>query len=351
MKINTIKKLLVLVLVLVLSTNYSFAQLGINSDNSEPSTNAMLDVKSSTKGILIPRVSSDLASPTEGLLYYNTTGHNFRYYDGSAWQNALFGNQWNVNGSKISYSGGNVGIGVLDPLYKLHVVGNFHTTGYITTDGWLGIGGYPNYKLNVFDGSLAITNTIDSKTWAFSYSSANNYLYLNEGSTPRMYFLNGGYVGIGVVPVYPLDVSGSIHSSNNLRADGNAYIDGTANIEGAAYVNGGKGVAYNVLDNNNIKIARFVTPQPATWGTPPAEYPIPAHGSHEITINLPAGYTSTPAVLVGSQYASGGDAGELYRAILVIYGCNNTQCTGKIINTDNSAMDYWVRWNLVAIGN
>ena len=347
MKINTLK--ILAVFAFVLSSNYLFAQLGINSDNSAPNSSSMLDVKSSTKGILIPRVSADLASPTEGLLYYNTTGHNFRYYDGTAWQNALFGNQWNINGSKISYSAGNVGIGVADPLYKLHVGGSIHATGFITTDGWLGIGGYPNYKLNVFDGSLAITNTIDSKSWSFSYSSSGNYLHLNENSSSRVYFQNGGYVGIGVVPSYPFDVNGSIHTSSNLRAEANLYIDGTANIGGAAYVNGGKGVAYNLLDNNNIKIAHFVTPQPAAWGTPPAEYPIPAHGSREITINLPAGFTSTPVVMVASQHTSGGDAGELYRAILVIYGCNATQCTGKIINTDNASMDYWVRWNLIAM--
>jgi hypothetical protein len=114
MKINQLQLLFALILF-IFSQNFVKAQLGINSDNSAPSTNAMLDVKSTTKGVLLPRVESDLASPTEGLLYYNNTGHNFRYYDGTAWQNALFGNQWNVNGTKISYSLGNVGIGIADP--------------------------------------------------------------------------------------------------------------------------------------------------------------------------------------------------------------------------------------------
>lgn len=320
-----------------------------------PYSASILDIRSSTRGVLLPRMSTGsrdaIGSPQAGLLLYNSTTNQFNYHDGAAWQQAFFGNQWSVNGAKYYYNGGNVGIGVADPLYKLHVNGNLHSTGFITTDGFVGIGGSPTYKLNVFDGSLAITNTTDSKTWTINYSSLGNYLNLNENGTARMYFQNGGYVGIGLNPVYPLDVVGTIHTSGNLRADGSAIIDGTATIDGAAYVNGGKGVAYNLLGSTNTKIARFVTPQPAEWGVGSEEYPIPAHGSHVITIDLPEGFSSTPAVMVASQHSTGGDVGELYRAILVIYNCNTTQCTGKIINTDNSAMDYWVRWNLIAIGN
>lgn len=349
MKINYLSSKIIVFFILILP-NLLNAQLGINSDNSAPSTNAMLDVKSSTKGILIPRVGSDLSSPTEGLLYYNTTGHNFRYYDGTAWQNALFGNQWNINGSKISYSAGNVGIGVPDALYKLHIGGTFHSEGYMTTNGYLGIGGYPLFKLNIFDGSLAITNTTDSKTWTLSYNSGGNYLQLNESGVQRMFFQNGGNVGIGVNPIYPLDVAGTVRAGNNLRADENLYVEGSAYIEGPAYVNGTKGVAYNGLDDNNIKIVRFVTPIPAEWGDDPGEeYPIPAHGSRSITIDLPAGFTSVPLVMVASQHSTFGDVGELYRAILVIHGCTTTQCSGKIINTDNTAIDYWIRWNLIAM--
>jgi hypothetical protein len=324
-----------------------FAQLGVNSDNSAPSTNAMLDVKSATKGVLIPRVGADLASPTEGLLYYNTTGHNFRYYDGTAWQNALFGNQWNINGSKISYSLGNVGIGNTNPLYNLDINGTLHTEGYGYIDGFLSVGGnaiYPSYKLQVNDGSMAIYNSGEGKVWTLNYASGLGLRVLEDGLNARMTFENGGNVGIGMSPAYKLDVAGAIRSSGNIQTQANLAVTGSATI------NGGKGVAYNLLDDNNIKIARFVTPQPSPWGMDPMyPYPISAHGSREITIDLPAGFTSTPTVMVASQHSTGGSVGELYRAILVIYNCNTTQCTGKIINTDNSAIDYWVRWNLVAM--
>lgn len=316
-----------------------------------PYSASILDIRSSNKGVLLPRMSTGsrdaIGSPQAGLLLFNSTTNQFNYHDGAAWQQAFFGNQWSVNGAKYYYNGGNVGIGVSDPLYKLDLSGSFHTTGNGYIDGSVSIGGnaiFPSYKLQVNDGSLATYNTVDSKFWALTYSSASNYLHLNENGTSRVYFQNGGYVGIGVNPIYPLDVIGTIHSGGNLRADGSAFINGTAEIDGAAYVNGGKGVAYNVSSSTNIKIANFVTPEPAP-------FVLPAHGSVIFDIDLPAGFTNAPNVMVGGQYSTLGDAGELYRIILVVYNCTNTTCKGKAINTDNAAVDYWVRWRLTAIGN
>jgi len=68
----------------------SFAQnVAINEDGSAPNPNAILDVKSFTKGVLIPRVSTAgrLAIPnTKGLMVYDTTTSLFWYNTGTAWQ-------------------------------------------------------------------------------------------------------------------------------------------------------------------------------------------------------------------------------------------------------------------------
>jgi hypothetical protein len=336
---------LTILALLLLSSNFINAQLGVNSDNTAPNASAMLDVKSSTKGILIPRVGADLASPTEGLLYYNTTGHNFRYYDGTAWQAALFGNQWNVNGSKISYSAGNVGIGVADPLYKLDVNGDIHLTGSIIDNGIIsasniGLGTIsPNYRVHIFDGSVGFYNTNDNKTWSINYNETNNGLQINEnGSTSRLNIENGGNVGIGIInPAYKLDVDGAI------RASGNIQSLGSASIEGTATVNSGKGVAYNQNSSTNLKIATFTTANfHAVLGP---------HASAVTSIGLPAGFSSAPHVFVGNIAVTGGVSGELYRVILVLYNCSNTACDAKIINTDNSSVDYNITWDCMAVGN
>ena len=72
------KTILILTLIL-LSAFTASAQLGINSDNSPPDGSAMLDVKSTSKGLLPPRVAltainsaSPVTAPAAGLLVYNT---------------------------------------------------------------------------------------------------------------------------------------------------------------------------------------------------------------------------------------------------------------------------------------
>jgi len=50
--------------------------VAINNDNSSPDASAMLDVKSTTKGMLAPRMTqaqrNSIASPANGLVIYQT---------------------------------------------------------------------------------------------------------------------------------------------------------------------------------------------------------------------------------------------------------------------------------------
>lgn len=255
-----------------------------------PYSASILDIRSSNRGVLLPRMSTGsrdgIPSPQAGLLLFNSTTNQFNYHDGAAWQQAFFGNQWSVNGAKYYYNGGNVGIGVADPLHKLHVNGNIHSMGNITADGFIGVGGIPNYKLNVFDGSLAITNTTDSKTWTINYNSSGNYLNLNESGIARMYFQNGGNVGIGINPSFRLDVDGTIHTSTNLRADGNAYIDGTLSV------NGGNGIVRS--DNTTQRaIAYAITPANINITLSPGDL------SGGFTFVFGETFTSAPAIAWG----------------------------------------------------
>ncbi|MEM9548006.1 MAG: hypothetical protein AAGA77_18640 [Bacteroidota bacterium] len=68
------------------------AQVGINNDNSSPEASAMLDIKSTDKGILIPRMTANqrslINSPATGLLVFQTDGNQgFYFYNGSNWEN------------------------------------------------------------------------------------------------------------------------------------------------------------------------------------------------------------------------------------------------------------------------
>lgn len=68
-----------------------FAQnIGINSSGAAPDKSAMLDVSSTEKGILVPRMTSAqriaITAPAEGLLVYQIeTPTGFYYFDGATW--------------------------------------------------------------------------------------------------------------------------------------------------------------------------------------------------------------------------------------------------------------------------
>lgn len=69
-----------------------FAQnVGINDDNSTPDPNAILDVKSTSKGVLFPRMTTAQrttlgnANPTEGMLVFDTEAEAFFYFINSQW--------------------------------------------------------------------------------------------------------------------------------------------------------------------------------------------------------------------------------------------------------------------------
>src|SRR5882672_3782738 len=78
------------VFLILLFISPAFSQnVAINADGSPPNPNAMLDVQSSNKGMLIPRISTSarLAIPnTKGLLVYDTTTSAFWYNNGASWQ-------------------------------------------------------------------------------------------------------------------------------------------------------------------------------------------------------------------------------------------------------------------------
>jgi hypothetical protein len=74
-----------------------FAQVSINTDNSAPDNSAMLDVKSSDKGMLIPRLSQSqilaISNPADGLLVYCTTFSKMYIYVATAlqWKEVAYG--------------------------------------------------------------------------------------------------------------------------------------------------------------------------------------------------------------------------------------------------------------------
>jgi hypothetical protein len=73
--------------LLILSASYAQNNVGVGS--ASPHTSAMLDVSSTTKGMLVPRMTTvqrtAIASPATGLMVYDITTNSFWFYNGSSW--------------------------------------------------------------------------------------------------------------------------------------------------------------------------------------------------------------------------------------------------------------------------
>jgi hypothetical protein len=92
----------------------SFAQnIAINNFGSVANASAMLDVSSSTKGILIPRMTQtqrlSLVAPANGLMVFQTDGQPGLYYNTGSSVSPVWSlpgdNSWNANGNTLSATG------------------------------------------------------------------------------------------------------------------------------------------------------------------------------------------------------------------------------------------------------
>ncbi len=119
----------VLLLFVALS---SYAQIAINTDGSTANPSAMLDVKSDTAGILIPRMSSlqrdAIANPVQGLMVFVTDENTFYYFNGSSWIKIGAGSSgWTVGTSSV-YTDSLVGIGTSSPGARMEIYNNTSDT-------------------------------------------------------------------------------------------------------------------------------------------------------------------------------------------------------------------------------
>lgn len=87
---KTILKFSLAVTLLGISVTGKAQSVSINASGAAPDTTAILDVNSSTKGLLIPRMTAQqknsIANPATGLLIYQTDGDSgFYFFNGANW--------------------------------------------------------------------------------------------------------------------------------------------------------------------------------------------------------------------------------------------------------------------------
>ena len=84
MKVKLIYRLLVMLLSSCFAQQLSAQSVAINTDASAPNASALLDVKSTAKGVLVPRMNKvqrkAISAPAAGLLVYQNAPDSLGFY-------------------------------------------------------------------------------------------------------------------------------------------------------------------------------------------------------------------------------------------------------------------------------
>ncbi len=212
-------KSLLLILFLYLYSILAVAQsVAINSDGSTANSSAMLDIKSTAKGLLIPRMTSEeriaIITPANGLMVFDITTKQCWFYNGISWNPLTSGsstNYWSLSGSDIfNNTSGNVGIGATAPLAKLSVQTGTGNYGIIHTDGTTTVGTYIG----------------NGKGWLGTKSNHPLSFFTNNSNEQMTLVANGNF-GIGTIN--PL---AKLHIAGNAKIDGNNTLEFGAGVAG-----------------------------------------------------------------------------------------------------------------------
>jgi hypothetical protein len=268
--------------------------VGINTDGTTPDATAMLDIKSTNKGLLIPRVALTatndavtITTPTTSLLVYNTATAGtapddvvpgYYYWNGIKWTTFGSGSGWSLAGNSGT-----------DPGDETNPVVDFIGT---TDDKDLVFQTDGSEVMRLYSGGGVEINagvSVDTAITAINVEgTTNNYLELNIQNLS-----NGALASSDIVATANNGSSGSVYVDLGINSQG--YSNNNSNILN------GKNLAYLYANAADFSIGNgakgkdlifFTNPTSGTTGTNTA------NGIERMRIN------SNSKVIIGTNAAS-----------------------------------------------
>ena len=243
------KRAFYLFLLLLIKFSVQAQSVAINTDKSAANPSAMLDVKSNTKGLLIPRTSTisrlAITNPAKGLMLYDTTAGSFWFYNGTSWNSLSSGgttNYWTANGSNIyNNNSGNVGIGLINPLASLHIKNNSEALRMEGTRPYL------SFYDNAANLKSFILKSDNDLYIGMPASNPTGIMQLALSNGPVITMLPTGNVGIGTIAPDEKLVVQTLNNSYGILHKGEG-----GNIIGTRM--GGTSAGIGTFSNTNMRI-------------------------------------------------------------------------------------------------
>jgi hypothetical protein len=362
----------------------SFSQIAINSDGTSPDNSSMLDVKSSTKGLLIPRMTSAqrlaIGSPAEALMVYDLTTRSYWFMKSGVWEELAdkSSSPWQLNGSALYYNAGNVGIGDATP-FSTFTVGNGDKFQVRGVDGDL--------TFTDDEGSIMFPATADTNSpmiYMFAGNTFNhdrmiiahspdfrNWGLMYEDNLDKFHFVANGQKGVTIYPTgrmgiktsnpaFDLDVNGSARITSDLTVqdlycfNGDFYYGSitSANLDNAYVTNMDVTNSLNVsgsfeFENDAVVSSNNATALEIRRSSASIVLNNLASGSYLDANFLFSAFADNPVITVGSLVTG---TGEWYKVQIVPYDVTPTSCKLRVYNTASDTVTMTGTWSLLLVG-
>jgi hypothetical protein len=274
-------------------------QVAINTTGAGPDNSSILDISNTTKGLLIPRMTTTerlaIVSPANGLLVYDNTVSHFFYYVASAWYPVSTSSSgWSINGNSGTVSGVNFLGTTGNQSFNIRTNNTVHTrfgtnghieilnTGMSTYMGELaGVNddlnnrrnvGFGNYALstvstgayNTAVGYLALQNTNNNSNTAAGFQSlAGNTSGMWNTAYGQSSLLGNSSTGSYNTALGGQAIAGITSGQHNMAVGMHTMISNTTGNGNVAI--GGAALNNNSTGNNNTAIGYLASTTSATY--------------------------------------------------------------------------------------
>lgn len=178
--------------LIIIYSSIAFAQNSVGIGTTSPNTSAALDISSTTKGLLIPRMTTAqrnaIVSPAAGLMVFDSNTNSFWYYSNNVWSN------FSGSGSlSLPYLGNantnNAGFKIINQGYGAGIEGTSSSDyGIGTAAGSTGVGGWGLFASVNRNAAIAVNAFSDS---GIVFQGANMY----PGNTSTVMALSNNGLG------------------------------------------------------------------------------------------------------------------------------------------------------------